>query len=185
MCGLSACTAPRWVLPPTNMRLAVPNSAPLPHNAVHSYSCLPQKAAGGEGRTPEEAEQFQLMLNAIADLYLTARVLILLDTSYAGRFWTMMEAWCSMLTTSAEGVRDSTEEERRFTIMCIHNAEEEFDRPKLIKQLKSKTPDEVYKILDSPDVNMTNMKDKDLMLPVIKQMDEHVKEVMLSAQLSC
>ena len=152
---------------------------------MRSYSCLPQKAAGGEGRTPEESEQFQLMLNGIADLYLTARVLILLDNSYVSRFWTMMEAWCSMLTTTVEGVRDSSEEEQRFTIMCIHNAIEEFDRPKLIKKLKSKTPDEVYEILDSPDVNMTSMKDKDLMLPVIKQINQHVQEVMQTAELSC
>ena len=39
------------------------------------------------------------MLCAIADLYLTAKVLILLDTMYRTRLWTTMVGWC----TNAEG----------------------------------------------------------------------------------
>ena len=38
-------------------------------------------------RTPFDTKEFGLMLGAIADLYLTAFVLILLDGSYASRFW--------------------------------------------------------------------------------------------------
>ena len=54
------------------------------------YSCMPQWHAGKDGkngRTPAEDREFEHMLGAIADLYLTARVLILLDGSYASRFW--------------------------------------------------------------------------------------------------
>jgi hypothetical protein len=50
---------------------------------------MPQKgpAERGDDRTQTEKEDFGKMLAAIADLYLTVRVLILLDNSYFGRFW--------------------------------------------------------------------------------------------------
>ena len=88
----------------------------------YQYSSMPQGIDGIDDRTPEEKAEFQLMRAAIADLYLTAHVLILLDGSYASRFWTLMEAWCSMQTVTPEGLRPATEAERRSTIKCIHNA---------------------------------------------------------------
>ena len=52
------------------------------------FSCLPQrKSSEVDGRTADELEQFGWMLGAIADLYLTARVLILMDNIYLTRFW--------------------------------------------------------------------------------------------------
>jgi hypothetical protein len=75
------------------------------------YSCMPQRSesahrSGTDDRTPAEKAEFDLMLKAIADLYLTAKVLILLDTMYRTRFWTTMEGWCSMQqVTSEEGDR--------------------------------------------------------------------------------
>jgi hypothetical protein len=64
------------------------------------YACMPQRSSGcppdKDDRTPAEKAEFDLMLSAIADLYLTAKVLILLDTMYRTRFWTTMEGWCSM-----------------------------------------------------------------------------------------
>ena len=74
------------------------------------YACMPQRSSGcpadKDDRTPAEKAEFDLMLSAIADLYLTAKVLILLDTMYRTRFWTTMEGWCSMQqVTSEEGDR--------------------------------------------------------------------------------
>ena len=37
-------------------------------------------------------------------LYLGCRVLILLDKSYFGRFWTLFEAWLAMRRSSEEGL---------------------------------------------------------------------------------
>jgi hypothetical protein len=116
------------------------------------------------------------MLAAIADLYLTARVLILLDTSYVSRFWTLTEAWCSMQTVTSEGLRPATEAERRYTISCIHNATAETTEKGLVDLVSKKTPDEMHGILEKPDVNVTNAKDKVAMLPVIQKTNEHVKE---------
>ena len=136
------------------------------------YSSMPQ----GDDRTPMEKAEFQLMLAAIADLYLTARVLILLDGSYASRFWTLTEAWCSMQTVTPEGLRPATEAERRYTISCIHNATDEHDAKGVVDKVSTKTPEEMYRILKKPDVNVTNSKDKEAMLPVLRKINEHVIE---------
>jgi hypothetical protein len=136
------------------------------------FSTMPQ----GENRTPYEKAEFSLMLTAITDFYLTARVLILLDGSYASRFWTLTEAWCSMQMATPMGLRPATEDEHRYTIQCIHNAKFETSGKGLIDLVSTKTPDDMYAILAKPDVNVTNAKDKDAMLPKIKQINEHVVE---------
>ena len=142
----------------------------------YDFSCMAQKESEDvDGRTPTEKEEFSLMLAAIADLYLTSRVLILLDKTYPTRFWTLTEAWCSMKTPTAEGVRTAAEAERRYAIRCIHNADEAHDMPALIKLLSEKTPHEMHDILDTPDVHVTNTNDKKVMLPFIKKTNEHVK----------
>lgn len=137
---------------------------------------MPQRGRGEtDDRSKQEKTEFQMMLSAMADLYLTSRVLILLDGSYVGRFWTMMEAWCSMQTVTSLGVKPASESEMRCTIACLHNADYEFDAPKLKKQLAKKTPAEMKKYLSAPDISVTNAKDKDLMLPVVERINEDIK----------
>ena len=153
------------------------------------YSSMPQKVGGIDTRTLKEKAEFQLMLSAIADLYLTAQVLILLDGSYASRFWTLTEAWCSMQTATQDGLHNSiskTEEAdftgsdvqvgSRCTIKCIHNAAKETTSTGLVDLVATKTPENMYKILEKPDVNVTNAKDKEAMLPVIQKTNERVIE---------
>ena len=143
------------------------------------YSSMPQ----GDNRTVMEKAEFDLMLAAIADLYLTAQVLILLDGSYASRFWTLTEAWCSMQMVTPEGLRPATEAERRFTISCIHNAETtaETTAKGLVDLVSKKTPKEMHGILKKPDVNVTNAKDKATVLPKILEIDGHVIETFGAA----
>ena len=106
------------------------------------YACMAQNTAGVT-RSRFEQKEFELMLNAITDLYLTSHVLIIMDNTYVTRFWTLMEAWCAMMTTSESGVRAASEAEKRYTIACIHEADPEFDVPKLVRKLSKKTPGEV------------------------------------------
>ena len=134
------------------------------------YSSMPQ----GDDRTPKEKAEFDLMLAAIADLYLTARVLILLDGSYASRFWTLTEAWCSMQTVTPEGLRPATEAECRYTISCIHNATTETTAKGLVDLVSIQTPEAMHDILRKPDVFVTNVKDKETMLPKIREINRHV-----------
>jgi hypothetical protein len=149
------------------------------------FWCMPQ----GE-RTFVEEKMFRLMLSAIADLYLTARVLILLDNSYSSRFWTLFEAWSSMMTATADGVRTAEPSERRFTIRCIHNANPKYAIPQLLDLLSSKTPQEIHATLAKPDVVVTNARDKDAMLPVVHSTNERVKTIFAnmhqqSPELGC
>jgi len=140
------------------------------------YSSMPQKIGVTDNRTPKEKAEFSLMLSSIADLYLTARVLILLDGSYASRFWTLTEAWCSMQMVTPEGLRPASEAECRYTIVCIHNAAPETTGKGLVDLCSTKTPEGMHTILKKPDVNVTNAKDKEAMLPKILKVNEHVVE---------
>ena len=87
-------------------------------------------------------------------LYASAQVLILLDTQYIGRFWTLTEAWCSMQTATREGVRCATGVERRYYVQCIHNANPAYDPLKLRDDLSNKTPDEMHDYLAKSDVQV-------------------------------
>ena len=60
--------------------------------------------------------------------------------------------------------------------MCIHNATHD-DKQALLK-MSTKTPTEMSKFLASPDVAVTNKKDKVTMLPIVGKTDEHVREMM-------
>ena len=64
----------------------------------------------------------------------------------------------------------------RCTIKCIHNAAKETTSKGLVDLVATKTPEKMYEILDSPDVNVTNQKDKKAMLPVIQKTNTRVKE---------
>jgi hypothetical protein len=143
----------------------------------YDYTCMPQRSTTDvEDRTQADLKEFSLMLSSIADLYLTAKVLILLDTMYRTRFWCTMEGWCSMQTVTSSGVRPAREGEWRHTVSCIHNADENDKRALLT--MSSKTPDEITAFLASPDVAVTNLKDKETMLPIVGKTDEHVREMM-------
>ena len=151
------------------------------------YACMPQRSglahrSGTDDRTKAEKTEFNLMLSAIADLYLTAKVLILLDTMYRTRFWTTMEGWCAMQKVTSQGVRPAREGEARHTVSCIHNATKK-DREALL-EMSTKTPTEISNFLASPDVAVTNKKDKTTMLPIVGKTDEHVRE-MMSGMHSC
>ena len=92
------------------------------------------------------------------------QVLILLDGSYASRFWTLMEAWSAMKAPSADGVRTARGGEERYKITCIHNADAQLTRQELIQRLSEKTPEQMHAILAKPDINITNTGDKDKLL---------------------
>jgi hypothetical protein len=184
----------RWEDPATpdetGAQLAAIKAHLLAHPEIQfvwfDYSCMPQRSSGlspdQDDRTPAEKAEFDLMLKAIADLYLTAKVLILLDTMYRTRFWTTMEGWCAMQKVTPQGVRPARAGESRVTVVCIHNATHK-DREALL-EMSTKTPAEMSKFLASPDVAVTNKKDKVTMLPIVGKTDEHVREMMSGMQIA-
>ena len=50
--------------------------------------------------------------------------------------------------------------------------------------MSTKTPTEISRFLASPDVFVTNKKDKTTMLPIVGKTNEHVRE-MMSGMHSC
>jgi hypothetical protein len=182
------CVSHRWEDPATPDETGAQLSAMQAHLRAHpeiqyvwfDYACMPQRSSScppdQDDRTPAEKAEFDLMLKAIADLFLTAKVLILLDTMYRTRFWTSMESWCAMQQVTPEGVRPAREGESRVTVVCIHNATQNDKRGLL--EMSTKTPAEITRYLASPDVAVTNKKDKVTMLPIVGKTDEHVREMM-------
>jgi hypothetical protein len=81
-----------------------------------------------------------------------------------------------MQTATSDGLQPSTKAERRYTISCIHNATIETTAKGLVDLVSKSTPTEMYDILKKPDVNVTNLKDKEAMLPVIQKTNARVIE---------
>ena len=94
------------------------------------------------------------------------------------RFWTQFEAFLSFRKVTANGLDLTPLSERRDAIICIHNADSEFDPPKLRKMWGNKTADEAYAILAKPDITVTNQKDKDVQLPKLKRLNDFAKSVL-------
>ena len=184
----------RWEDPATPDETGAQLAAIQEHLRAHpeiqyvwfDYACMPQRSSGcpqdQDDRTPAEKAEFDHMLKAIADLYLTAKVLILLDKMYLTRFWTTMEGWCAMQKVTPQGVRPARQGESRVTVVCIHNATQD-DKQALLK-MSTKTPTEISNFLASPDVAVTNKKDKETMLPIVGKTNAHVRE-MMSGMHSC
>jgi MYXO-CTERM domain-containing protein len=175
----------------TGAQLAALQAHLRAHPEIHyiwfDYACMPQRSgsahrSGTDDRTKAEKAEFNLMLKAITDMYLTAKVSILLDTMYRTRFWTTMEGWCAMQKVTSQGVRPAKEGEARYTVSCIHNATKK-DREALL-EMSTKTQTEISNFLASPDVAVTNKKDKTTMLPIVGKTDDHVRE-MMSGMHSC
>ena len=75
------------------------------------------------------------------------------------------------------GLKPAELTQRRCTIACIHNAKPQFDEAGL-REMKKMKPNEMSTFLASPDVAVTNQKDKETMLPIVGKTDEHVREMM-------
>ena len=67
------------------------------------------------------------------------------------RFWTLFEAYFAMMKATHNGVGPAEEAERRYTIICIHNADIVYEKPKLVRMLSGKTPEELHELLSKPD----------------------------------
>jgi len=119
------------------------------------------------------------MLDNVNLLYLSCRVLILLDNAYLARFWTQFEAWVSMQTACSEGLIPSTEAQQRYCISPIHNGDATL--AKVLKNIwHDKTCEDAYKVLSHVDVAVTNQSDKDTILPKVVTLNDTIKTAFAS-----
>ena len=135
----------------------------------------------GKKKTLAEVARFDYMLNNVNNLYVGFPVLILLDNSYPGRFWTQYEAWLSMQSVSVEGLTPTPKESLRCEIVPISNANPDMVAS-LVSMWANKNPRNAHAALARPDVIVTNKSDKENQLPKILGFNEKVKEAFQNAR---
>jgi len=119
------------------------------------------------------------MLKTVQDLYLSMRVLILLDLKYIGRFWTSFEAWCAMQKTTPNGLIPA-QDAGRYHITCLFNATDGL-KTELVQMLARKTPEEMHRYLAQDDIEVTNAKDKETILPTVAETNTYVRNLFATA----
>ncbi len=138
------------------------------------FSCVPQKE-----RTMAEELVFWRTLRFVSLLFLGSRVLILCDLTYMTRFWPLLEAWISMQTATVEGLMPAPREKRRCDIVPIHLASS-VTASELETLVAGKSLDQIYAMLDSPDIQVTKQKDKGMQLAQLLALDSRVRWVVRS-----
>jgi len=136
------------------------------------FSCAPQKE-----RTPAEELVFGRTLRFISLLFLGSRVLILCDRTYTTRFWTLFEAWISMQMATVDGLVPAPRGKRRCDIVPIHLASS-ITASELETLVAGKSLDQIYAMLGSPDIQVTNQKDKGMQLAKLLSLDHQVRLVV-------
>jgi len=137
----------------------------------------------GKNKSPAEKVHFDFMLQNVNLLYLGLKVIILLENSYVGRFWTQFEAWLSMQTPSAEGLMPSSgpADQSRYEIVPIYSTNTHLT-DSLRETWGSKAPDEARDVLSEPSVTVTNMGDKKTQLKKLLKFNDQVKQACADAQ---
>ena len=139
------------------------------------FMCMYQ----GSNKTPGEKATFGVQLPNINLLYLGASVLILLDGEYTRRFWTQFEAWLSMQKATAGGLVSVSEEDRRYSIVCI-NRTPDSKKGDLVELWSNCDANRARDILMGESVKVTNQSDKEVQVHKIASLDWRVKCVAAS-----
>lgn len=136
------------------------------------YWCLTQGK-----RTRAERIWFRHQLLHINQLYLGARVLILLDLQYLSRFWTQFEAWLAFQTCTSRGIEPARlpgHGAERCDILPVLNASSILAMA-LQTLWENKKPEEAYEVLRQDDVKVTNQSDKLIQLPKVRELSDEVR----------
>ena len=138
------------------------------------YPCLPQGK-----KTDDEQLYFNDCLKNVNLLYLHGRVLVFLDKMYSCRFWPGYEFFlCTHRATSAGLVPKSMAEIGRRIIIIEIGASaftDGKDTEAIIKTWLERDTTVAIQILGQDDMFVTNKKDKEILLPLLKMFEERVK----------
>jgi len=123
------------------------------------WSCMPQ---GGE-KTEEETAYFRKALRDVNLLYLSMKVLIMLDASYQTRFWCIYESWCAMRSVRPSGLEPARDGERRWAVACLGSyADTAAENTTALEKSWHEVSTEVaLRKMRSDDIQVTNQSDKD------------------------
>ena len=163
----------RWETPdepdPTGAQLAALRAHPEIAWVWVDVCAMPQ---GGARRTRAEEVEFRALLPNVNLLYLACSVLIVMDASYASRFWTLYESWLAMQRVTPEGLAPGGD---RAAIACVHNADVAYDAARLRAVWATRTPAEAHAVLARPDVLVTNAGDKDAQLARLRGVEDALR----------
>ena len=125
---------------------------------------------------PPELARHRLPPLTSPELTSSLKVLILLDRTYLGRFWTQFEGWLSMQRASPDGLVSADESARRCIIECVHGAPDML-KGALVEEWSQATAEMAHRKLSASDVSVTNASDKALQLPKLFILDNKVREI--------
>ena len=135
------------------------------------FFCLPQWLPEAP-RSEDEDVIFQGGLANLWMLFLTHRILVSFDLQYAGRFWTSYEFWLALRTITSNGLEPTPEDQRRMSIQCIGASKEAEDIHVqwMITTWADKAADIAADLLAQDDILVTNQRDKDEQLNVLRKL---------------
>jgi hypothetical protein len=156
---------------------------PLPRAlGGREYSIKLLRRSSHRQRTAIDNMLFKWQLANCNWLYLGCSVLALVDLSYQSRFWTQFELWLSLQTTTPDGLvpaalRNTQGLGTREHMWPVHSATPDLAE-KLQQMWHKLTPAEAHKVLNAPDVHVTNQSDKEGQLARILKLDEDVRAAL-------
>ena len=103
------------------------------------------------------------------------QVVVLYDNQYNGRFWPCVECWSSYQVATPEGLKAEESELRRRTVfVCVAASvgTEAQAQSFMVKQWRRVTCDQAVERLMGPDLLVTNRKDKEVQVQVLKNLNK-------------
>ena len=141
------------------------------------YCCLPQG-----NRSTHEDSFFRTTLENVNLLYLCGKTLALIDQKYAGRFWTQYELFLALHQAGKDGfsviAADKVREKCRVIEIGAAAASGGKFADALVATWAHRNVHEAVRILKHGDVEVTNMKDKELLLPKLYDVEERITKIV-------
>ena len=106
-------------------------------------------------------------------------MVILYDNQYNGRFWPCVECWSSFQVATPDGLEsEKLDFRRRATFVCVAASEgtEAQAQSFMEQQWRHVTSEEAVRRLLRPDLLVTNKKDKEVQVHVLKSLNKQVAE---------
>lgn len=131
------------------------------------WGSLPQNP-----RSPGEEEEFRNGLSVVNIVYLSCRVLKIVNAQFLGRLWPQYECWLSFQKLRRDGAltHACARSEITFTGWAADSeVEAEHMENQLQRRWAEATVDNAIAHLDKKDVHVTNQRDKDSQLVKIQQ----------------
>ena len=130
----------------------------------------------GDEASPADKVRYEWMRVSAPLLFLGCRVLLLVDASYAGRFWCQLEAWLSWQEGSSLGLRSAPGVRRRAELVCLHDAKDGKHDVQLRRSWERMSAEAACAALARPDALVTHAAEKSAPLSFAQRLNEEVRE---------